>query len=157
MSYIHSIEDISVRTLEKMEMYSDDAVSMVMRTGFAETGFRHLKQMGDGPAVGFFQSEPNTIEDIWVNYALYRPKGRDCLLMLGYDETEGEDRVMSNIALQVAFCRLKYRRDKYAIPHMDELKDQAKYWKRVYNTKLGKGTVKHFMDACKDYKPCVGA
>ena len=147
MSYIHSIEDISVRTLEKMEMYSDDAVSMVMRTGFAETGFRHLKQMGDGPAVGFFQSEPNTINDIWVNYALYRPKVRDCLFTLGYDENEVEYRVMSNIALQAVFCRLKYKRDRYALPKANDLEGQAKYWKRVYNTHLGKGTIEHFMEA----------
>jgi len=26
---------------------------------------------------------------------------------------------------------------------------QAGYWKRVYNTELGKGTVKHFMEANK--------
>ena len=156
MSYIHSIEDISVKTLEKMEMYSDDAVSMVMRTGFAETGFRHLKQMGDGPAIGFFQSEPNTIKDIWVNYALYRPNVRDCLLTLGYDEPDIEYRVMSNIALQVAFCRLQYRRDRYAIPSTDDIEGQAKYWKRVYNTKLGKGTIEHFIKANKDYEPAIG-
>ena len=57
---------------------------------------------------------------------------------------------MSNIALQVAFCRLKYRLDKYALPGMDNIEAQAKYWKRVYNSHLGKGTVKHFMEANKD-------
>ena len=54
---------------------------------------------------------------------------------------------MSNIALQAAFCRLKYKRDKYALPKSNDLKAQAEYWKRVYNTHLGKGTIKHFMEA----------
>ena len=56
---------------------------------------------------------------------------------------------MSNIALQVAFCRLKYRRDKYPLPKASDLEGQAKYWKRVYNSKLGKGTVKHFIEMNK--------
>lgn len=63
---------------------------------------------------------------------------------------------MSNISLQVAFCRLKYRRDKHSIPSFKDVENQAKYWKRVYNTELGKGTVEHFMKASKDYKPFQG-
>ena len=54
---------------------------------------------------------------------------------------------MGNIALQAVFCRLKYKRDKYALPKANDLEAQAKYWKRVYNTHLGKGTVEHFMEA----------
>ena len=54
---------------------------------------------------------------------------------------------MGSIPLQVAFCRLKYRRDKYALPSCGDLEAQGKYWKRVYNTHKGKGTVEHFMEA----------
>ena len=56
---------------------------------------------------------------------------------------------MSNMSLQVAFCRLKYRRDKYALPGMDNIEAQAKYWKRVYNSEKGRGTVEHFIKANK--------
>jgi hypothetical protein len=153
---IQSIEEIAAWTIDKLGMYSDDALSLIMRTGFAESGFRHLEQMGDGPAVGFFQVEPATIMDTWDNYVQYRPELRNALYSLGFDESEGRHRVMSNIALQVAFCRLKYRRDKYAIPKTADLEGQAKYWKRVYNTRLGKGTVEHFIKACEEYQPCVG-
>ena len=153
---IQSIEEIATWTLNKLDMYSDDALTLVMRTGFAESGFKHLEQLGGGPAVGFFQVEPATIMDTWDNYIKYRKKLQNTLYSLGFDEGEGRLRVMGNIALQVAFCRLKYRRDKYAIPYAEDLKGQAEYWKRVYNTRLGKGTVRHFMDACKDYEPCIG-
>ena len=54
---------------------------------------------------------------------------------------------MSNIALQVAFCRLKYRRDSKPIPSKHKIEAQAEYWKRVYNTRLGKGTTEHFLKA----------
>ena len=136
------IKEIIEWTLNRMDMYSDDAAAMIYRTGMAETGYKHLKQMGGGPAIGFFQIEPATID----NYVAYRPQIKTDLYALGFDEKDGEMRVMSNIALQVAFCRLCYRRDKNAIPSLENMKAQAKYWKKVYNTKLGKGTVEHFME-----------
>ena len=144
---IQDIEKITYWALQKMNMYSKDALHMIMRTGIAETGFRKLIQMGGGPALGFFQVEPNTIMDTIDNYVKYRPKIENSLIELGYVNNDVAHRVMSNIALQVAFCRLKYRRDKNALPKAGDLKSQAKYWKRVYNSHLGKGTIKHFMEA----------
>ena len=81
------------------------------------------------------------------NYVKYRPELEKRLKSLGFDRRDMEVRVMSNIALQAVFCRLKYKRDKYALPKSNDLEAQAKYWKRVYNTNLGKGTIKHFMEA----------
>ena len=81
------------------------------------------------------------------NYVKFRPKLGIALKSLGFDSRDIEVRVMSNIALQAVFCRLKYKRDKYPLPLIGDLEGQAKYWKRVYNTKLGKGTIEHFMEA----------
>ena len=144
---IQDIEKITYWALQKMNMYSKDALHMIMRTGMAETGFRKLIQMGGGPALGFFQVEPKTIMDTMDNYVKYRPELEKRLKSLGFDRRDMEVRVMSNIALQAVFCRLKYKRDKYALPKSNDLEAQAKYWKRVYNTHLGKGTIKHFMEA----------
>ena len=68
---------------------------------------------------------------------------------LGYDDKDAEMRLMSNMSLQVAFCRLKYRRDRHALPSMENIEAQAKYWKRVYNSEEGRGTVEHFIKANK--------
>ena len=130
-----------------MGLYSEDAVDLVYKTGNAETGYRHLKQMGGGPAIGFWQVEPATLIDIMDNYVKFRPKLAVRLTSLGFDKRDKEVRVMGNIALQAVFCRLKYKRDKYPLPKSNDLKGQAEYWKRVYNTHLGKGTIKHFMEA----------
>ena len=51
------------------------------------------------------------------------------------------------MAVQAALCRLHYRRDSKPIPSWDSIETQGKYWKRVYNTHKGRGTVKHFMKA----------
>ena len=61
------------------------------------------------------------------------------------DDKDNEMRLMSNMSLQIAFCRLKYRRDKHALPGIENIEAQAKYWKRVYNSSLGRGTVEHFI------------
>ena len=121
-----------------MGLYSIDAVDLVYKTGNAETGYRHLKQMGGGPAIGFWQVEPTTLIDIMDNYVKNRPELEKRLKNLGFSSRGMETRVMGNIALQAAFCRLKYKRDKYALPKSNDLRGQAEYWKRVYNTHLGK-------------------
>ena len=147
---IKCIESITKWTLEELDMYSDDAHAMIMRTGMAESGFRALAQEG-GPAIGFFQIEPATLGDTIDNYVIYRPELKTKLYALGFDEVDSEIRLMSNIALQVAFCRLKYRRDSKPLPKWDDIEGQAKYWKRVYNSELGRGTVKHFLEANDGY------
>ena len=143
------IREIIEWGLKEMDLYSEDAVDLVYKTGNAETGYRHLKQMGGGPAIGFWQVEPATLIDIMDNYVKYRPELEKRLKSLGFSRNGIETRVMANIALQAVFCRLKYKRDKYALPKSNDLKGQAKYWKRVYNTHLGKGTIEHFMEANK--------
>ena len=141
------IREIIEWSLKEMSLHSEDAVDLVYKTGNAETGYRHLKQIGGGPAIGFWQVEPATLIDIMDNYVKYRPKLEKGLKSLGFNKSDIEICVMGNIALQAVFCRLKYKRDKYPLPKVGNLEDQAKYWKRVYNTRLGKGTIKHFMGA----------
>ena len=143
---IKTIKKIAEKVCKELDMYSEDTVDLIIATGKAESGFRALEQ-NKGPAVGFFQIEPDTIDDVLENYASYRPVIMNTLLELGLRQGEEHFSVMSNIALQVAFCRLCYRRVPDPIPN--NLNDMAKYWKKHYNTEKGKGTVKHFLDANK--------
>ena len=149
MSLKSDIKEIAEQVLYDLDSYSYDALALVMRTGMAESGFRVLRQMNNGPAIGFFQVELATAEDTIENYLSYRPKYLNVLK--GYGLTNNtEFCLLSNIALQVAFCRLKYKRDKHAIPDADDIVAQAEYWKRVYNTHLGAGTVEHFLKVNKE-------
>ena len=141
------LRDIAKKVCKHLGMYSKDAVDLIIATGKAESGFRALKQKG-GPAIGFFQIEPDTINDVMDNYAHYRPHIMQDLLDLGLKQGEEEFCVLTNIALQIAFCRLCYRRVPKPIPN--NLEDMAKYWKKHYNTEKGKGTVEHFLKANKE-------
>jgi len=144
-----SIKKLINWTLDYLDMDSPEARELIFKTGMAESGYRAIEQHGGGPAVGYFQVEPATIKDTIDNYVTYRQHIQTKLWGLGFDDKDMVLRVMGNIPLQVAFCRLKYRRDKHALPPCGNLEAQGKYWKRVYNSYKGKGTVEHFMDANK--------
>ena len=116
-----------------------------MTTGQTESGYDYLRQI-KGPAIGFWQMEPATMWDIWENYVLYRPKYKEALWRLGFNEGFGEQSLLSNLAVQAAFCRLHYRRVPKGLPKANDLEGQAKYWKKYYNTIEGKGTVEHFIN-----------
>ena len=51
--------------------------------------------------------------------------------------------------LACLFARLHYLRVAEAVP--DDLRGQAGYWKRYYNTRLGKGTVVGYMDKWRQF------
>ena len=146
---IEDIKEIAEEVLYKLDAYSDDALALVMRTGMAESGYRVLRQMDNGPAIGFWQVELETAQDTLDNFVYYRRDYKDMLVGLGLGNNL-EFSLLSNIALQVAFCRLKYLRDPKPIPCWTDIEGQAKYWKRVYNTELGAGTIKHFLEANQD-------
>ena len=149
---INEIKEIVEYALYKVDSYSDDALALVVRTGMAESGYRALKGYGEGnPAIGFWQIEPATMNDMITNYIHYRSHYKKNLISLGMNfENDTIMSVMSNLAVQAALCRLHYRRDKYPLPSWDDLEGQASYWKRVYNTVKGRGTVKHFIKANND-------
>ena len=142
---INEIKEIVEYALYKVDSYSDDALALVVRTGMAESGYRALKGYGEGnPAIGFWQIDPATMNVMMKNNIHYRSNYKKNLISLGMNfEKDTTMSVMSNMAVQAALCRLHYRRDKDPLPSWDDLEGQASYWKRVYNTVEGRGTVEH--------------
>ena len=139
------INEVLIRMEELDIPNTKEARDLIFETGNAETSYRHLEQMGGGPAISFWQLESNTIKDIWENYITYRKPYIQMAYELGLREGEMDFCVMSNVALAVFFCRVYYRRQPGAIPSTPE--ERADYWKEYYNTEGGKGTVKHYLEA----------
>ena len=142
------IEEVLIK-LEKLTNIkkTKEAVDLIYETGNAETGYRKLIQMGGGPAISFFQLEPATIQDIFNNYVEYRKELVEALIELGLDPMDLDFCVKTNIAIAICMCRFHYRRVPSAIPKTIE--QRATYWKEHYNTKLGKGTIEHYLKANK--------
>lgn len=128
----------------KKSFYSKDAVDLIIETAITESGnFKYLKQI-KGPAVGFTQIEPDTIKDCWNNYIIYRKDLTAFILSLGFNPDDMEFSIWSNLGLQIAFTRICYYRRPGKIPGTKE--ERASYWKKEYNTILGKGTIQHYLD-----------
>jgi hypothetical protein len=121
--------------------YSESAVELLMLTAAQETHLgRYLKQVR-GPALGVFQMEPNTYEDIWQNYICYRQSLLDGLnLWYGASGVDWQLRMRGDLVYQTIMSRIFYMRIPAALPAKDEPMGLAYYWKKYYNTKYGKGT-----------------
>ena len=149
-SLVTSIARIAEQVLKHMCVYSDEAMDLVMRIGAVESLYQNIEQQSESsPAVGFFQVELATSNDIYENYLMFRKHSMLPLVeqITGYafaDEPWNRFQIMSNIALQVALCRLKYLRVPHPIPK--SVNAQAEYWLKYYNGG-GKGTVDKFIES----------
>jgi len=108
---------------------------------------RWMKQI-NGPAIGLFQMEPNTIKDIKENYLKYRPALRRQLEKVS-NILDTSD-FINDIEQQIVYARLHYMRVSKPVP--TTLEGKAAHWKKYYNTYLGKGTIEKYM---KDYRRLV--
>jgi hypothetical protein len=131
-------------TLQVIDAYSPQAVQLLLGTGAHESGgWQYRRQLGNGPALGFFQMEPFTHDDCWTNYLNYNPHlGQKILAASGLFSPDAAA-LEHNDVYAICMARVKYMRDPQPIP-MD-LYGQAAYWKRVYNTYLGRGTVEEYI------------
>jgi hypothetical protein len=145
--------------LQKLgEKYADPkALDLVYNTGLVESKYVYLQQI-KGPARGFFQCEAHNAVDVCANYLKYRESlmkkvAKVCLLDWKYFLEPKEEEwcyiLTTNIAAQIVFCRLHYRRVPKPLPRT--LEDQAMQWKQYYNTAKGKGTPEHFMEIVSKY------
>lgn len=142
-------------------MDSNDAVSLVLRTGIVESYFHYTRQRKKGGAIGvargFYQIEPWVARSVINDYLKYRPSiladiERVCmcdLSMLDDDTPEEMDamdlQLQGNIPLQIAICRMKYRPVPHPIPPANDVYAQAKYWLKFYNAG-GKGVAEEFVE-----------
>jgi hypothetical protein len=144
--FVELIEDVLKRMGDKF--YSPEAVELLYRTAIQESRLHYIKQI-KGPARGFFQIEPPTAIDIVENYLAYRLDLLNRLRSITHiPDNDWDLHLCGNITLGIIFARLKYYRDPAPIP--STLEGQAEMWKRVYNTKHGKGTVEEFINANTD-------
>lgn len=129
--------------LKQLNLWSPEAEELLMGTAAVESGFRYLHQVR-GPAIGIFQMEPQTIRDLlgWVEK---RPQIADLVRAYQINPLPAVDQCHGNLYAATVLARLYFYRIPSRLPK--ELRGWAAYWKRHYNTPLGKGTEQKFIDA----------
>lgn len=119
-------------------MDSPAARALMLGTAMVESDLKHLQQIA-GPAVGLWQMEPSTHESLWTHYLAFRPSMHSAMRELVLCEpSAGEMRW--NLLYACGMSRLRYWRSSDPLPGLDP-RHMAAYWKKIYNTRLGAGTV----------------
>lgn len=127
--------------LKEIGLYSEDAVELLMLTAATESNLGYyIVQKGGGPAQGIFQMEPATEDDIHDNYLRYKKDLVDKLYHMFPPADSVLDDMEVNLAYQIAMARVHYLRVPEKLPSKKDVHAMALYWKRYYNTYLGKGT-----------------
>jgi len=134
--------------LHYMGLYSQAAENLLVGTALVESRLEYLHQIGDGPALGVYQIEPNTHDDVWDNFLKYRPELRDKALMLlsnraTFELSKSSD-LIGNLSYATAIARLIYFRKPEPLPDKNNIHGLAEYWKEHYNTRLGAGNSEKF-------------
>jgi hypothetical protein len=120
------------------------AERLLMGTAAHESNFIYTRQLGNGPALGYFQMEPATHDDCWKNYISFRAGLKAAVLACAPTAGPGTAELMvTNSIYAAAMARVRYMRAPGVIP-MD-LVGIAHYWKDIYNTPLGAGTTAQFL------------
>ena len=136
---------VIVPALRMTKTYSQAAEELLLGTALQESRLTYLKQLGTGPAVGVFQMEPATHNDIWANFLAYNPVLAKAVGKLTHRPTAQS--MATDLLYAAAMCRVHYLRVKEKLPAEGDIYGQAEYWKQYYNTHLGSGTAKEYMHA----------
>ena len=109
-------------------------VNLLAETMAVESDYgKYNYQMNGGPARGFYQMEPDTLNDLRWNYIRYHPEYTRYLYG-----------TLLDLDYATIIATLQYLRFNEPIP--STRLERAYYWKKHWNTRLGKGTVKQYLD-----------
>ncbi len=121
-------------------LHTDDAVELLMMTAAQETHLgKYLKQVR-GPALGIFQMEPASYNDLFANYISHKPDIHNILNLWSASNMPFDIKMRGCIPYQIIIARLYYLRIPEALPSKNNAVAMAHYYKRYWNTKLGKAT-----------------
>lgn len=136
-----------VDVLREADLYSPSAVELLMLTCAVESDFGTYIEQITGPALGVFQMEPNTHNDIWDNYLKYRSN------RVYWDVNNDVESLRYDMKYAIYMARLHYLRVPEPLPNATNVEALARYWKKYYNTEKGKGRVDNAIQKYKEY--CV--
>jgi len=102
--------------LKKLNLWSLSAEELVLGTAIVEGGLTYLKQRGDGPALGLWQVERATYDDLYTNFLNYRPELGSKLMELRAPGLSMGENLATNLIYGAAVCRLCYYSKSDALP-----------------------------------------
>lgn len=146
---------ILIPVLNDLGLNSTAAVELMLGTAMQESGLVAVHQYGGGPALGLWQIEPATVQDLLSNFILYKPKLQDVINRLAFDGRDMIEQIPGNLYYAAAMSRIFYYRVPAALPAAGDIQGQAAYYKRYYNTPAGAATVEQYIANWNKLKPLL--
>lgn len=134
-----------IPALTKIGHAEPAAIRLVIGTGLIESNYEYLAQQG-GPALGLWQMESFTANDIWNSFLPFHPEIRTNTLSLMALYGDKVEQLTWNLQYAAAMCRIKYLRSPLPLPAWDDLEGLSQAWKQTYNTSLGAGDPEKFIE-----------
>lgn len=134
---------------------SDSAINLLLGTAAQESHLGEYLHQINGEACGIYQIEEDTHSDLFENYLQFNNAILEKILKLLINFIEPsfgmpcqfhEENLIGNLYYSTAIARLLYYRHPAFLPKADDIEGLAKYWKKYFNTHLGKGTVEEFIE-----------
>ena len=97
LSAIHLQDWVIAPALDKIGLWSRSAEKLVLGTVIVESGLTWLRQWGDGPALGLWQVEPSTQNDLYTNFLNYRPEPGTQLMELRAPNLSMDENLATNL------------------------------------------------------------
>ena len=139
-------------TLAPLGLYSPAAEELLMATCAQESALGlYRRQQGGGPALGIFQMEPATFQDIFSNYLAYKPALLTDVGALATTQPPRPVELVTNDAFAVLMARVHYLRAPGALPDPASLEALWAYYKQYYNTPGGAATQSEFFANYRKY------
>lgn len=127
---------------------SGKAHLLMLETACAETGLGQIKDKTVGAGLGLTQFDKLPFKDTKNRGMRYRAKIK---AELGIDiQLVKWEHLRYSPFLALLFTRIFYLLRKGKVP--DTLEGRARYWKKYYNTRLGKGTPEHYIKMVEKFK-----
>jgi len=127
-------ESIIQSTLKDLLLYSPEAEELLIFTCACESiGGTFIRQV-KGPALGIYQMEPETYNDIWQNY-LRNKTSLTMILFSNFDVNfqPSPDRLIYDLRFATAMTAIFYKRINEKLPAANDVDAIWDYYKRHYN------------------------
>ena len=148
----HTLQGLATE-IGRHQICSLDAIELLVLTAAQETNAgTYLKQV-KGPALGIYQMEPRTYMGL-VKGFIKKEDGHklfNAYLSSLSSHMTWQANMMYNLVHQTVMARLYYWSVSAPLPDHSDVEVLAEYYKKYWNTHMGKATVEQAMSKYKRY------
>lgn len=122
---------------------------LLLGTASQESGCGSRIVQNGGPALGVWQMEPATHDDLWTNFLGFRADLAEKVSAFLLPGLPKAVQLIGNLYYACAMARVQYFRSPRPIPSAGDLNGQADIYKLCYNSASGAATIEEYLANAK--------